>query len=35
MIELGRPIDSPINLWCNNVGATYLSCNLVFKGRFY
>jgi hypothetical protein len=31
--ELNLPSPSAIRLWCDNIGAKYLSANLVFHGR--
>jgi hypothetical protein len=31
--ELGVAYPSVVSLWCNNLGATYLSTNLVFHAR--
>jgi hypothetical protein len=31
--ELGQPPPSSIVLWCDNIGATYLSANPIFRAR--
>jgi hypothetical protein len=31
--DLGVQLSTPLKLWCDNIGATYLSANPVFHGR--
>jgi hypothetical protein len=33
LVELGIPHRPAASLWCNNLGATYLSTNPVFHAR--